>query len=214
MVEQSLIRRQSGQWLATHHFGPYLVWRAIGSDQLAGPDIPWHICLFFFSPDHIIESALVELFDLQLWKHSQPYILYNARKLRVNCAMSQDFKPMLDYCVTKTKIWQRLGIMILAWIYWYCIPVSTKANGLPSWFIPNIIWTPWWVVKHRTNEKYTTVMASSLKKTKRNLSESSSESDDEEITRFPRFIVLEAQDDSSLIPVYNRKNNIFTTKNS
>ena len=44
-------------------------------------------------------------------------------------------------------------------------------------------------------------MASSFKKTKRNLSESSSESDDEEITRFPRFIVLEAQDDSPLATV-------------
>ena len=28
--EQSLIWWQSGQWLATHHFGPYLVWRAVG----------------------------------------------------------------------------------------------------------------------------------------------------------------------------------------
>ena len=54
------------------------------------------------------------------------------------------------------------------------------------------------VVEHWTNEKYTTLMASSFKKTKRNLSESSSESDNEEITRFPRFIVLEAQDDSPL----------------
>ena len=40
-------------------------------------------------------------------------------------------------------------------------------------------------------------MASPFKKTKRNLSGSSSESD-EEITKFSRFIVLEAQDDSPL----------------
>ena len=40
-------------------------------------------------------------------------------------------------------------------------------------------------------------MASPFKKTKRNLSGSSSESD-EEITKFSRFIVLETQDDSPL----------------
>ena len=43
------------------------------------------------------------------------------------------------------------------------------------------------------------LMTSSYKITKQNLSDTtSSESEDEDISRFPRFIVLEAQDDSSL----------------
>ena len=53
----------------------------------------------------------------------------------------------------------------------------------------------WWSMGPMKNIQHST---SSFKKTKRNLSESSSESDDEEITRFPRFIVLEAQDNSPL----------------
>ena len=42
-------------------------------------------------------------------------------------------------------------------------------------------------------------MASPYKKTKRNLSDTRSESEDEDISRFLRFIVLESQDDSPLV---------------
>ena len=65
--------------------------------------------------------------------------------------------------------------------------VSTKANGLPPWIIHNTSWTPWWVEERRASEKYTAYMASSNKKTKRNLSESDSEN---EAADFPRFIVI------------------------
>ena len=35
--------------------------------------------------------------------------------------------------------------MLLALVYWYCIPVSAEANRFPSWLIPNLSWTPWWL---------------------------------------------------------------------
>ena len=43
-------------------------------------------------------------------------------------------------------------------------PVSTKANRLPVWFIPNTSWTPWKVVERMASEKYTAYMAYSNKK--------------------------------------------------
>ena len=71
-------------------------------------------------------------------------------------------------------------------------PISAKANGFPTWFIPFSSWTLWWVVEHRTSEKYITDMASfSNKKFKCNLNESDS-SDNETEALFPRFIIIES----------------------
>ena len=60
-------------------------------------------------------------------------------------------------------------------------------------------------------------MESSYKKkqkTKRNLSDTSSESEDEDISRFPRFIILESQDDFPLakLTICYRKSNINKSK--
>ena len=54
VVEQSLIRRQVGQWLATYYFDPYLVW----SHALAP------VCLF--STEYTIQSAFAEQFPTYL----------------------------------------------------------------------------------------------------------------------------------------------------
>ena len=66
---------------------------------------------------------------------------------------------------------------------------------LPPWFIPNTSWTPWWVVERRASEKYTAYMASSNKKSKRNLSKSDSEN---EAADFPRFNVIESLEEVCL----------------
>ena len=71
-------------------------------------------------------------------------------------------------------------------------PISAKANRFPPWFILFSSWTPWWVVEHRTSEKYITDMASfSNKIFKCNLNESYS-SDNETEAPFPRFIIIES----------------------
>ena len=67
------------------------------------------------------------------------------------------------------------------------------ANGFPPWFIPFSNWTRWWVVEHRTSEKYITDTASfSNKKVRRNLNESDS-SDNETEASFHRFIIIESK---------------------
>ena len=86
----------------------------------------------------------------------------------------------------RTWNWQWLGSLPSTRVYWLCIPVSTKVNGLPPWFIPNTSWTRWWVVERRASERYT---ASSNKKSKQNLFESDSEN---EAANFPRFVVIES----------------------
>ena len=82
------------------------------------------------------------------------------------------------------------------WLYWSCFPISTKANGFPPWYIPNISWTPWWVAEHRASEKYTVFMASSNKKIKWNLSESDLKN---EAADFPRFTVTKSLEEVYLI---------------
>ena len=64
---------------------------------------------------------------------------------------------------------------------------------LPGLF-PTQVRTPWWVVKHRTNEKYTQIMASSFKKSKRYLSDSNLETGSD----FPRFIIIDSLQDIKL----------------
>ena len=92
--------------------------------------------------------------------------------------------------------WQQLENLLSAQGYWLCIPVSTKANRFPPWYMPNTSWTLWWGVKHRTSKKYTASMVSwNKKKTNQNLSESDSEN---EVVDFPRFIVIESLEEVSL----------------
>ena len=65
----------------------------------------------------------------------------------------------------------------------------------------------WWVVEHGTNEKYTPIMASSFKKSKRYLSDSDSENE----TEFTRFIIIESLDEmklDQLLPFLIEKNHI------
>ena len=110
-----------------------------------------HARLFF--PKFIIQSALAE--------QCPTFYLIGARRrgLRVNCVKRKRFLTLLDW-VIKTRIWHRLEILLMLWVYWYCIPIKVKANGFTPWFIPFSSWTPWWVVDHRTSEKYITDMAS------------------------------------------------------
>ena len=50
------------------------------------------------------------------------------------------------------------------------------------------------VMEHKTNEKHTPIMASSFKKSKRYLSDSDSETEND----FPRFIIIESLQDTKL----------------
>ena len=84
VVEQSLVRRQSGQWLATHHFGPYLVWRAVG----LGPiwSIGWSCQAL--AHKYFIPTVLL---NLHLQKVPNPYLLVARRRwLRVNCVENRN----------------------------------------------------------------------------------------------------------------------------
>ena len=157
-----------------------------------GPDlINWliltcpstYIGLFF--PNHIVQSALVELFNLILRNYSQPFIPYVLEGGGWGSIVLRS--RTYDRCeivIFKSIIWQRLRIILFAWVYWYCIPVSAKANGLPPWFIPFSSWIPWWVVEHKTSELQLAIMAfSSSKKLKRTLMET--ESDYEGVASFP-----------------------------
>ena len=83
MVEQSLIRRQSGQWLATHHFGPYLVWRAVGLGPIRS--IGWSCQAL--APIYFIPTVFLNL-HLQV---PNPYLLVARRRwLRVNCVENRN----------------------------------------------------------------------------------------------------------------------------
>ena len=125
------------------------------------------------------------LLNLLLQQVPNPYLLGTRRQwLRVNCIERIGIWPVL-----KTLNWQWLGSLHSTQVYWSHIPISTKANGLPLWFVSNTGWTPWWVVERRTSKKYIAYMASSNKKSKQNLSESDSEN---EATGFSRFIVIES----------------------
>ena len=112
---------------------------------------------YMFYPDYTFKSALVA--------NSQTYLLGARRRwMKVNCVERIGICPVL-----RTWNWQQLENLPSAWVYWLCIPASTKANGFPPWYIPNTIWILWWVVKHRTKEKYIACIPSSNKKTKQNL---------------------------------------------
>ena len=84
MVEQSLIRRQSGEWLATHHFGPYLVRRAVGLGLIRSID--WSCQAL--APIYFIPTVLL---NLHLQQVPNPYQLVARRRwLRVNCVENRN----------------------------------------------------------------------------------------------------------------------------
>ena len=158
MVESSLFRRQCGQWLATHYFGPYLVWRPVGLGPIQSIGWSRHVLahmfvfIFLFS-DRIIHSVLVEQYDLLFRIYYQPLIPYVLEGGGWGSVVLRgDLWPLWDCCFFLSIIWQRLRIILFACVYWYCIPYSAKTNGLPHWFTPFSSWTPWWVVEHRTSE--------------------------------------------------------------
>ena len=109
-----------------------------------------------FSPEYIIPSALVE-------QCPALYVIYARRRgLRVNCIKRKGLLTLLDG-VIKTEFGRGSKSLLLIRVYWYCIPISTKAN-----------------------------MASfSNKKFKRNLNELDS-SDNETEVPFPRLIIIES----------------------
>ena len=103
---------------------------------------------------------LTVLLNLHLQQVPNPYLLGVRRWwLRVNCIERIGIWPLL-----RTWNWQRLKNLSSTRVYWSCIPVSTKANGFPPWFIPNTSWILWWVVERRASEKYIAHMVSSNKK--------------------------------------------------
>ena len=65
--------------------------------------------------------------------NSHPFILYvlEGRGWGSIVLKGRVFWPLLDCSVIKTRIWQRPRFLLLTWVYWYYIPVSTKANEFP-----------------------------------------------------------------------------------
>ena len=96
VVEQSLIRRQSGLWLATYHFGPYLVWRAVGLGPIRS--IGWSCQAL--APIYFISTVLLNL-DLQV---PNPYQLVARRRwLRVNCVENRNLTSAENLKMAKAR---------------------------------------------------------------------------------------------------------------
>ena len=75
---------QSGQWLATHHFGPYLVWQAVGLGPIQS--ISWSYQAL--APIYFILTVLL---NLHLQQVPNPYLLIARRRwLRVNCVENRN----------------------------------------------------------------------------------------------------------------------------
>ena len=102
-------------------------------------------------------------------------------------------------CVEGIGIWPLLNYMVLSNVYWKPeidkhskpYPSSSIRVGYPrlkqsQWWFPNTGLTPWWVIKHRTSEKWTTPVSSS-KKNPQTLSDSEIET-----AYFIWFIVIES----------------------
>ena len=124
------------------------------------------------------------LLNLHLQQVPNPYPL-GARRgwLRVNSVERIGIWPVL-----RTWNWQWRGNLPSSRVYWSRIPVSTKANGFPFWFIPNTSWIRrgWWNVGRAKNIQHIWRLQI---KNKRNLPESDSENG---VADFPRFIVIES----------------------
>ena len=88
----------------------------------------------------------------------------------------------------KTCNWQRLENLLSAWVYWLCIPVSTKANEFPPWYIPDMLDS---MVGDgaQGQQNINNTYGIFKQKKKQNLSKSDSEN---EAADFSRFIVIES----------------------
>ena len=118
MVEQYLAWQLSGQITCNTPLWPFLGLTDRWLDKpnpnklvVSGPST----CLFYPTI----------LFNLYLQQIPNPYLL-GARKwlLWVNCIERIGIWPLL-----KTWNWQQLENILPVWIYWLCIPISTKMNG-------------------------------------------------------------------------------------
>ena len=100
----------SGQWLATHHFGPYLVWRAVGLGPIRS--IGWSCqaqATIYFIP--------TVLLNLHLQQVPNPYqLVARNRWLRVNCV------EIGIWAALRTWNWQRIGSLLSTRVYWSHIP--------------------------------------------------------------------------------------------
>ena len=126
VVELSLIRQQSGQWLATHHFGPYFVWQVVGLGLIQS--ISWSCQAL--APIYFILTILL---NLHLQQVPNPYLLSAGRRwLRVRCV--ENWNLYVSEAYLQLEYTGRVS------------PSQPRRMGDPHWFIPNTSWTPWWVV--------------------------------------------------------------------
>ena len=173
---RSVSSRTESKWLSCHWSGE----RVVNDLQHTTLALTWSDGRSD-RPDPInrlIPSCLIKhvyfllnvLSNLLLRNNAQPFILWVLEGVSwVSIVLrGKDFWTLLDR-VIKTRIWQRLEILLLIWVYWYCISVSVKANRFPPWFISFSSWTPWWVMEHRTNAKHLIDMASFSNKKNSNL---------------------------------------------
>ena len=134
---------------------------------------------YIFYPDRTFKSALAASYLLGAWR----------RWLRVNCVENRNLTSAENLKLASARK-PTLNLSILV-----AYPRLNQGEWVTPWFIPNTSWTPWWVVERRARKKYIAYMASSNKKSKRNLSESDSEN---EAADFPRFIVIESLEEVCL----------------
>ena len=118
LVEQSLIQWQGGQWLATHHFGPW------SDEQLDRPDPINQLVLS--CPSTCVSFLSNVLFNLYLQNNSQLFYLIRARRwgLKVNYVDSKGVLTAVKLYGIKTKISRGSEFQS-----WYEYTVSTRANG-------------------------------------------------------------------------------------
>ena len=182
MVEQSLIRRQSGQWLATHHFGPYLVWRAVGVGPMRS--IGWSCQAL--APIYFIPTVFL---NLHLQQGPNPYLLVARRRwLRVNCVENRNL-TCAEKLATARKPTLNSSILVAyppsqpRWMGYLLGLFLTQVGLRGGWRCTGPV------------KNIQQIWRLQTKKTKWNLSESDSEN---EAADFPRFIVIESLEEVCL----------------
>ena len=170
MVEQSLIRRQSGQWLATHNFGPYLDWRAVGLGLIRS--IGWSC------------QALASIYFIPTVQQvPNPYLLVARRWwLRVNCVENRNLarnlatarNPTLNSSILVAYSPSRMGYPLGS----FPVQVGLRGGCWSGGLVKNIqhIW--------RLQTK--------------NLNETSQNQTENEAADFPIFIVIESLEEVCL----------------
>ena len=182
MVEQSLMRRQSCHWLATHHFGPYLVWRAVG----LGPtqSIGWSCQAQ--SPIYFIPTVLL---NLHLQEVPNPYLLVARRRwLRINCVENRNLTSAENLKLATARNPTYSSILVAYH------PSQPRRMGYPLGSFPTQVElrAGWW---SSGPVKIYSIYGVFKQKSKRNLSESDSEN---EAADLPRFIVIESLEEVCL----------------